>query len=80
MLCYKCKRASVCNVFRKLHTISNNFTINDCNDFDDVSKYRYQKIADDDNLMKLIYDYFTDNLEGVDSEQAKSAIITALWS
>ena len=81
MLCYHCEKASGCPTFRTLHSMSKDFSINECRDHVDVSKYKYRKIAENDDLMRLIYDYFTDQIEGGYSKaQAKSAIKSALWS
>jgi hypothetical protein len=59
--------------------MSNDFSINDCRDFDDASTDKYRKIAENDILMKLIYDYFTGNIEGYSEEEAKKAITSTLW-
>lgn len=79
MVCYNCSKASSCKMFRELYTMSNDFCINDCREFDEVSKYKYRKIAERDDLMHLIYDYFTNQIEGnYGEEEVKKAIVSAL--
>lgn len=63
MICYKCAKASECPTFRKLYTMSKDFCINDCKDYDGVSNYKYRVIAANDGLMRLIYDYFMGQVE-----------------
>ena len=79
MICYHCTKASDCPTFRTLYSMSKDFCINDCRDFVDASDYKYRKIAENDALMRLIYDYFTGNIEGHSEEEAKRAITGALW-
>ena len=79
MICYHCTNASDCPTFRTLYSTSKDFCINDCRDFNDALNYKYRKIAENDILMKLIYDYFTENIEGHSEEEAKKAITSALW-
>lgn len=79
VICYHCTKASGCPTFRTLYTMSKDFCINDCRDFDDASTYKYRKIAENDNLMKLIYDYFTENLKGCSEDEAKIVITNILW-
>ena len=81
MLCYHCEKASGCQTFRTLYSKSKDFSIDECRDYVGVSKYKYRKIAENDELMHLIYDYFTDQIDGgYNKAQAKSAIKSALWS
>ena len=80
MICYHCTKASGCSVFRSLYSISKDFCINDCRDFDDASAYKYKKIAENDDLMRLIYDYFTGNVEGYSEDETKKAITSTIWS
>lgn len=80
MICYSCNKASECPTFRKLYFTSKDFCINDCNDYDSVSRYKYKRIAENDNLMHLIYDYFTEQLEGHTYEEAKRVITSAMWN
>ena len=72
MICYSCRNLNRCSVFRKLHDVSNDFSINQCQDYNDETNYR--KIAKHDDLMKLIYDYFTGQLVGVSEKEARKAI------
>ena len=79
MLCYHCKYASTCTVFREVYRVSSDFCINKCRNYQDVSEYKYQKIADHDDLMHLIYDYFTDQIKGgCSADEVKDVIINAL--
>ena len=78
MICYSCTKANSCPTFRTLYSMSKDFCINDCRDYDKASAYRYRKIAQNDCLMALIYDYFMDNVQGHSRDDAKQAIICAL--
>lgn len=80
MLCYHCDKAISCPTLRTLYSMSKDFCINDCNDYNETSKNKYKKIANNDDLMHLIYDYFTGKLEGYTYEEAKRAITSAMWS
>lgn len=77
MICYKCNQAKNCSVFRKLHSISNDFSINQCADYNEANN-KYKKIAMHDELMHLIYDYFTDQLVGVSEKDARKAIVSCM--
>lgn len=79
MICYRCNKASGCSVFRKLHSMSDDFSINQCEDYNEANN-TYKKIAMHDDLMHLIYDYFTGQLSGVSEEEAKKAIVSNMWS
>ena len=79
MLCYHCRYASNCSIFRELYRASNDFCINECKNYKDTKEYKYQKIAEHDDLMHLIYDYFTGKVEGGYSEEdIKTAITIAM--
>lgn len=78
MICYHCKKAESCPTFGILYSMSNDFCIDDCRDYDDASNYKYKKIAENDDLMRLIYDYFTGNLEGYSEDEAKKAITSVM--
>ena len=80
MICYHCKKVESCPTFRTLYSMSNDFCIDNCRDYDDASNYKYKKIAENDDLMRLVYDYFIGNLEGCSEDEAKEAIISAIWS
>jgi hypothetical protein len=43
--------------------MSKDFEINDCRDYEKNSAVKYKLIAQDDELMRFFYDYFTDNLD-----------------
>ena len=80
MICYNCEKASGCSVFRTLHSMSNDFCINECKDYDKSSKYKYRKIAEHDDLMHLIYDYFTEQIKGDFSDEEIIRVIKgAMW-
>ena len=63
MICYRCEKVKYCPAYKMLYSKSNNFSINECEDFDEVSKYKYRHIAEHDELMHLIYDYFLGQVE-----------------
>ena len=61
--------------------MSKDFSINDCNTYEKDSAYKYKRIAENDELMHLIYDYFTKQIEGEYSDEyVKEVITTAMWS
>jgi hypothetical protein len=60
--------------------MSKDFSINDCRDYDAVAKYTYKKIAQNDALMRLIYDYFTGQVEGgYSNEEVEKVITSEMW-
>lgn len=63
MICYRCKRGRICPLFQRLYNASKDFSINDCKDFDEELSCKYKKIAENDDLMHLIYDYFLGQVE-----------------
>jgi len=63
MICYSCEKIGECSIFQNLYKISNDFHIDNCKDYIETSKYKYRKIAEHDDLMALIYDYFTNQIE-----------------
>lgn len=69
MKCYSCKRASVCPLLNALYKKSTDFSIKQCGDYEAVPQYEYRKIAKHDELMHLIYDYFTGQVEGGYSDE-----------
>ena len=81
MICYHCKNVDTCPLFRHAYSMSEDFEILKCKNYDEVSKYKYRLIAKNDDLLHLIYDYFTDNVSGEHSdEEVKEAITSAIWS
>lgn len=81
MICYRCEKISSCPTFRSLCSISKDFNIKDCRGYDEASQYKYRRIAENDDLMHLIYDYFTGQVEGgYSDEETKAAITNAMWS
>lgn len=84
MLCYSCDKVGGCPIFQKLYKISNDFFINDCLEYVGAPELKYRKIAEHDELMALIYDYFTNQIEEEISseysdEEIKEAITKAMW-
>lgn len=63
MLCYTCEKAHNCPTFQTLYVMSKDFEIRDCRDYAKNSTVKYKLIAEDDELMRFFYDYFTDNLD-----------------
>ena len=63
MKCYSCEKISTCSIFQNLYKVSSDFNINNCFEYIETSKFKYRKIAEHDELMALIYDYFTDQIE-----------------
>ena len=63
MICYRCKNIHSCPLFQRLYNISKDFSINDCQGFDEALSCKYKKIAENDDLMHLIYDYFLGQVE-----------------
>ncbi|MDD5901727.1 MAG: hypothetical protein PUC73_12630 [Lachnospiraceae bacterium] len=81
MLCYHCKKAEDCATFRNLYSMSTDFAINKCRNYVETEADKYKLIAENDELMKLIYDYFTHQVVGnYTDEEVKQAITSALWS
>jgi hypothetical protein len=80
MICYHCKNIDGCKTFQRLYYTSKDFSINHCVDYDDAPVYRYKRIAEHDDLMHLVYDYFTHQIEGdISDEEIKEAITRAMW-
>lgn len=63
MLCYTCERVHNCPTFQTLYAMSKDFEIRDCRDYAKNSTVKYKLIAQDNELMRFLYDYFTDNLD-----------------
>lgn len=79
MICYHCNKIGGCPTFQTLYSMSNDFCINNCNDYDEASQYKYRKIAEYDELMHAVYDYFTNNLpDDITEKEAKKAITNAM--
>lgn len=64
MLCYTCEKAKDCIVYKKLLMISTDFSVKECKTYISSSARKYKKIAENDDLMRLIYDYFLDDVQG----------------
>lgn len=80
MICYRCKKLIECPTFKTLYSMSKDFNINDCKLYDEISADKYKKIAEHDDLMHLIYDYFTGQVDGYSDEEAREAIRTAMFN
>ena len=79
MLCYTCEKAQDCIVFKKLLMISTDFSIKECESYTSSSVRKYKKIAENDDLMRLIYDYFLDDVQGgYTREEAENVIADTL--
>ena len=80
MICYSCENIKECSLFHDLHVnCAGNFVIKKCINYDEISATKYKHIAEHDDLMALIFDYFTGNLKGqYDYDYAKECIIKAL--
>lgn len=78
MLCYNCDKVSSCPTLRTLYSMSKDFCINECKDYNQTLRTKYKNIAKNDDLMHLIYDYFTGQLEGCTEEEAKRVIISTI--
>lgn len=72
MICYSCNNSKKCSIFRELYDMSDDFSVNQCKNYNEGDSYR--NIAKNDKLMRLIYDYFTGQLVGVSEEEARKAI------
>ena len=85
MLCYSCDKIGGCSIFQKLYKISNDFFINDCLEYVGAPELKYRKIAEHDDLMHLIYDYFTNQIDSEElnkeysDEEIKECITKAMW-
>ena len=76
MICYHCKNFKTCDCIRFAYT--EGFEISKCKNFSETTEYKYKHIAENEALLKLIYDYFTDNVDGYSLEEAKEAITRAI--
>lgn len=85
MLCYSCEKTGGCSIFQNLYKLSNDFFINDCLEYVEAPKFKYRKIAEHDDLMHLVYDYFTDQIDSEELgreysyEEIKECITNAMW-
>ena len=81
MICYHCKNIHSCKTFQTLYDTSKDFSINHCINYEDAPAYKYKRIAENDELMHALYDYFTDNLLGVNlsDDEIKDKITRAMW-
>ena len=78
MICCYCNNATTCDCMRVAY--SEEFEISKCKNFSEMTEYKYKRIAENEALLKLIYDYFTNNIDGYSLEEAKEAITrTIIW-
>lgn len=61
MICNKCENAAKCEHLR--YAFDNDFTIESCKYFELNKIFKYTKIAENENLMLIIYNYFTEDEE-----------------
>ena len=86
MICYRCEKIGGCSIFQKLYSTSKDFCINDCKDYYEAPEYKYRKIAEHDDLMRAIYDYFTHQIDNkalsreYSDEEIKEFITRAMWA
>lgn len=78
MICFHCSKVKSCEKFRNMYSDFEDFSINKCKDYEDEISYKYKKIAEHDDLMRILYDYFTGQIEGYTDEQVVSAIKNAM--
>ena len=81
MICYHCKNISSCKIFQTLYDTSKDFSINHCTNYEDAQAYKYKRIAEHDELMHVLYDYFTNQLVDVNlsDDEIKDRITKAMW-
>lgn len=85
MVCYSCEKVGGCPIFQKLYSVSKDFCINDCKDYVESPECKYKKIAEHDDLMRLIYDYFTYQIDieelgrEYSYDEIKDLITRAMW-
>lgn len=81
MICYHCKNIHSCKTFQTLYDTSKDFRINHCTNYEDAPEYKYKRIAEHDELMHVVYDYFTNKIVDVNlsDEEIKDRIAKAMW-
>lgn len=81
MICYHCKNIYSCKTFQTLYDTSKDFSINHCVNYEDAPAYKYKRIAEHDELMHVIYDYFTNQIVDVNlsDDEIKDRITRAMW-
>lgn len=72
MICYYCEKVYTCDLVRFAN--KENFEISKCENFSEMPEFKYKRIAEYDELMKLIYDYFTGKVEGHSDEETKEVL------
>ena len=72
MICYRCQHVYDCYTVRS--ALNENFEIGNCRNFSEMTEYKYKHITENEALMKLIYDYFTDNICLLSREEAEIVI------
>lgn len=61
MICFNCKNVSKCSL--ALAAFEGEASIDSCKTFIPNNKYAYREIANNDDLMHVIYDYFLNNID-----------------
>ena len=81
MICYHCKNIHSCKTFQTLYDTSKDFSINHCVNYEDAPVYKYKRIAEHDELIHAIYDYFTNQIVDVNlsDDEIKDRITRAMW-
>lgn len=81
MICYHCKNIHSCKTFQTLYDTSKDFSINHCVNYEDAPAYKYKRIAEHDELMHVLYDYFTNQIVDVNlsDDEIKDRITRAMW-
>lgn len=72
MICCRCKKVKTCDCVR--FACKEEFEISKCENFSETDEYKYKHIAANEALLKLIYDYFTNSVDGHSLDEAKEAI------
>lgn len=81
MICYHCKNINGCKTFQILYDTSKDFNINHCINYEDAPTYKYKRIAEHDELMHVLYDYFTNQIADVNlsDDEIRDRITKAMW-
>lgn len=82
MICGHCAKLKDCPKFSRMYSdFEDGFDINKCKEYEDEKKYKYKKIAEHDDLMHLLYDFFTEQVEGnFSGEEIVNVIKHAMWN
>lgn len=79
IICNNCTKKNYCCIFNNLYKMSDCFSINNCRYYVEKDTNKYKKISQNDDLMRLIYDYFMNCVEGNYTEaEIKEVIVSEL--